>query len=323
MADSMVAMSASLFEGPEKKVELVVTPQTPSLRGFPDERWQRVVKAAGADALSVLKNEQCTAFLLSESSLFVYDDYLVMITCGQTQLVDAVKEILSFVATDNVALLVYERKNENFPQRQPTSFFDDAKELAQLIEGHAVRFGGEHGHCVQMFHSAHPFEPCDGDTTVEVLMHGIDANVARQFSAGRLPDNTTLAEQSGIASLIPNFDIDEYAFSPSGYSLNALDGERYCTIHVTPERWGSYASFETNSDLGGQISSVISGLVELFKPRSFDVVSFVPSGCVDATVEGYTLGDHVVHRLGGYDVTFLQFNRPVTEPRDAYRFDLP
>ena len=78
----------TFFEGPEKKLELAVTDGV-SLRAQGDEFWNRVVAASGAHVLSVLRGESCDAYLLSESSLFVFDGYLTMITCGQTRLVDA------------------------------------------------------------------------------------------------------------------------------------------------------------------------------------------------------------------------------------------
>merc|ERR1719317_1362241 len=40
--------------------------------------------------------------------------------------------------------------------------------------------------------------------------------------------------------------IDAHSFVPCGYSLNALDGEYYWCIHVTPQAQYSYVSFETN-----------------------------------------------------------------------------
>ncbi|MEZ6189114.1 MAG: hypothetical protein R3F62_29460 [Planctomycetota bacterium] len=43
--------------------------------------WERVVEAARAQILSQISTSQCDAYLLSESSLFVYDDRFALITC--------------------------------------------------------------------------------------------------------------------------------------------------------------------------------------------------------------------------------------------------
>ena len=79
--------TAGFFEGTEKKVELVIDSSLPSLRSRGDEYWNRIVRLAGARVLSKIANDSCNAYLLSESSLFVFDHKLVMITCGTTCLI--------------------------------------------------------------------------------------------------------------------------------------------------------------------------------------------------------------------------------------------
>ena len=70
-------MPLPFFEGPEKKVELAVVDGHPSLRALGEAFWRGVVKAANADVLSVLSNAHLDAYLLSESSLFVYDGFCI------------------------------------------------------------------------------------------------------------------------------------------------------------------------------------------------------------------------------------------------------
>lgn len=57
-----------------------------------------------------------------------------------------------------------------------------------------------------------------------------------------------LSQTLGITDLLPGATLDSFLFSPCGYSSNAVQGDRYATIHVTPEPDYSYASFETNLD---------------------------------------------------------------------------
>ncbi len=271
--------------------------------------------------LSVLRSEHCDSYLLSESSLFVFDDWFVMITCGQTKLVDAVEEVLRVIPPESIAFFVYERKNEHYPEHQPTTFYDDARKLQSMLPGRAIRFGDEHGHYIQMFHSTRPFRPDTTDPTLEVLMHAIDRDVADRFVGGA-SEAGGMAQNLGIDRILPGFVTSEHVFEPAGYSLNALKGAEYYTIHVTPEAAGSYASFETNYDFRGGLNDLVSAIVSLFQPRAFDVLTFLPDADAKLSVQGYSLGDHVVDALGGYRVSYFQYFVPPTGPRAPHRLTL-
>jgi len=312
----------SFFEGPEKKLEVVVTPGFPPLRSLGDEAWHRIVESAGAKVLSVVRSEHSDAYLLSESSLFVFDDWFVLITCGQTTLVDAVPQILRLIPQQSIAFLVYERKSEHFPEHQPTTFQDDARRLQTMLPGRALRFGDGHGRYVQMFHTTRPYTPEKNDPTLEVLMHMIDEDVAEQFTPTRLPGGTSVAVSSGIDAILPGFTTSEHVFDPAGYSLNAVKGEEYYAFHVTPQATGSYVSFETNYDFRGHFDGLVGSIVELFRPRAFDVVTFIPEGEPEPPVTGYELGDHVAHTLGGYRVSYFQYFAPPRGPRSACEVEL-
>ncbi|MCB9603399.1 MAG: adenosylmethionine decarboxylase [Sandaracinus sp.] len=302
----------TFFEGPEKKIELVVAPGGPKLRALGEATWHRVVELARAQILSVIRDERCDAYLLSESSLFVYDDHVAMITCGRTRLVDAAEHLVERIGVEHVALLVYERKNEHFPERQPSTFYEDAERLHALVPGRALRFGDEHAHHVHVFHSTRPYEAEANDSTLEILMHGLRPEAAAQFIGIRPPANETIAERTGITKILPGFSIDEHAFTPAGYSMNALRDGVYYTIHVTPEDLGSYVSFETNADLRGQIDAVVARVLDVFRPRSFDVVTFAPAGAEpeDVRPDAFLLRDRVAASFGGYDVDFRHFSLP-------------
>lgn len=312
----------SFFEAPEKKLEVVVTPDFPPLRSLGDGVWRGIVEAAGAKVISVLRTEHADAYLLSESSLFVFDDWFVLITCGRTTLVDAVPELLRSIPKDSIAFLVYERKSEHFPEQQTTTFYEDARRLKHMIPGRALCFGDEHGRYVNMFHSDRPFTPEKNDPTLEVLMHVIDEDVARQFACGSPGPAALLARSSGIDAILPGFTTSEHVFNPAGYSLNALKGEEYYTVHVTPETTGSYVSFETNYDFRGQLGGLVGSILELFRPKAFDVVTFLPEAEPTLSVSGYQLGDHVIQAVNGYRVDYFQYSVPPAGPRPAREIDL-
>ena len=319
------SMKPSFFEGPEKKVELVVHPKHPSLRSWSETKWRTLVQRAKAEILSVLRNEHCDAYLLSESSLFVYDDHLTMITCGRTTLVDAALQLIEWIGPQNIALLIYERKNEHFPERQLSTFYEDAQRLHSHLAGRAYRFGDEHDHHIHMFCASHDFSPEENDTTLEILMHGLPANTAERFVGCTPLAKTMIAQSCGITSILPRFQIDEHAFTPAGYSMNGLRGKDYYTIHVTPESLGSYVSFETNVDFRGTLANLVSAVVDLFQPRSFDVLAFVPSANSKEQFElsSYRIKDRVMTTSSGYDIRYWHCYRPIHQSQPPSEIVLP
>lgn len=311
----MTQANSSFFEGTEKKLELIVDRSAPPLRGLGGDVWRRVVESSGARVLSRIQGSACEAYLLSESSLFVFDHKMIMITCGQTRLVAAVETLLDSVPADQVVFFVYERKNEVFPHRQPTSFFDDVDQLRRRLPGTAFRFGDAGDHHVYLYQLDRPFSGAAGDLTLEILMHGIDAGVRSKF---RGPDPARVRELTGIDGVLPGFVVDDHLFEPSGYSLNAVDGDLYWTVHVTPEEMGSYVSFETNYRDRGGLDNLVRRVLNIFRPRSFDLLFFDSCGEWRFTDDSYRLRDHVDQSMRcGYRVRFMSFYRPPTGARRA------
>ena len=208
-------MTPTLFEGPEKKLELAVVDGHPPLRGLGDSFWQSVVEVAGARVLSRRSNDYFDAYLLSESSLFVYDNFVTMITCGQTELVNSVRRILDEVEKSAIAVCFYERKHEHFPHAQPSSFYEDARVLREQLDGRALRFGAEHEHAVYLFHTERAHVPDPDDVTIEVLMHGIDERRAALFREGPSASDS-LADALNLHALVPGAELDEHRFHPVG-----------------------------------------------------------------------------------------------------------
>ena len=69
------------------------------------------------------------AYLLSESSLFVWDDRILILTCGQTKLIRSVLLMIEEFGAEKMASVIYQRKNEFRADEQHSSFLDDVEEL--------------------------------------------------------------------------------------------------------------------------------------------------------------------------------------------------
>jgi S-adenosylmethionine decarboxylase len=310
------------FEGPEKKVELALLPGQPSLRSRGHDYWKGIVAKANAQVLSTVSNESLDAYLLSESSLFVADSWLTMITCGRTDLVSAVVQLGQDLGIANFQYLVYERKNAHFQEYQPSNFFDDVRRLTDAMPGKSYRFGDGDDHHVFLFHLEKPYQPATEDLTLEILMHGIDPQAARVFMFGPQRKREFIKEKSGVWSIFPGFQVDDYLFEPMGYSLNAIRGAKYYTIHVTPQKIGSYVSFETNC-VEDDANETITKVLELFKPQSCDVLLFQPQGARKRTRCHYPLKRAVRQNLScGYRVSFDHHFKPVEGAAPAFEIVL-
>ncbi|KAJ2635360.1 spermidine resistance protein [Coemansia sp. RSA 1286] len=148
----------------------------------------------------------------------------------------------------------------------------------------------DHRHRAPM--AAGPAQSLSEDTTVEILMTGLDPERMRVMYLGAASETEGAAggkaveKESGISGIYPNSASDSYLFTPCGFSLNGLQGDGYYTIHVTPEPHCSYASFETNVSRDSSINldspEGIKRLVEqvttVFGPRFVTVTVFKARG---------------------------------------------
>lgn len=313
----MFSANIPLFEGAEKKLELILSSPQADLRCNSDDRWQKVVQSSRSEIISKISTAYLDAYLLSESSLLVWEDRILMITCGRTTLVNALPEILTFVDARDVAQVFYEQKNYIFPQDQPTSFEDDLECLLKYFPGENFRLGPSRDDHIHVFCSTHRPAARRPDITLQVLMSDLDAGRMEIFRTHTAGAEGEIEEHSGLAALYPRMLKDRHIFSPPGYSINGILEADYFTVHVTPQTTGSYASFETNiieKDYSGILNSVIS----IFRPGRFSVVltSSMDDRClplhatVKGRVPGYGVTDNCLQEFKtGYAATFLNYRK--------------
>ncbi|KAF9306953.1 spermidine resistance protein [Mortierella antarctica] len=369
---------AGSFEGPEKLLEIWFGPAPYLLQGIrtiPDELvkdiseedtlggsdryglrivpkpvWDEMLAIVKCQVLNTIQNDCMDAFLLSESSFFVYPHKLILKTCGTTTLLMALPKILeiaqNYCGLEKVWRVFYSRKTFMFPDRQLHVHRDWKDEVAFLDRhfdhGSAYTVGkvnGDHwclyltapqddclSHITSRRNSvtsdvAESVQACDindevvvvgghenaplsidtreclsgkvespaspgspgspnysssssvasssssisvassassasylypsHDQTVEILMTNLNHEAMKRFY--QRPDDVPgtvggvrVDQETGLAGLFPQAQLDSFLFTPCGYSANALQDGNYYTIHVTPEPVCSYASFETN-----------------------------------------------------------------------------
>ena len=164
--------------GPEKLLEVWFSASPASLpartapnglKAVPSEQWKEMLDLVNCKVLSIVESEDVDAYLLSESSMFVFPHKLILKTCGTTTLLCGLPRILEIAAVtagfphavcDSIAGLpptatpyrvFYSRKNFLFPDRQRgphRSWRDEVKSLDKLFLGGSAymigKMNGEH-----------------------------------------------------------------------------------------------------------------------------------------------------------------------------------
>lgn len=168
--------STNAFEGPEKLLEVWFAPsattlppgaQPDGLKTVSAETWVGMLDMVNCKILSVLKSDTVDAYLLSESSMFVFPHKLILKTCGTTTLLLGLQRMLHIAARDagfpfhnatsadeiraaaTPYRVFYSRKNFLFPDKQHgphRSWKQEVKYLDDMFEsGSAYMVGKMNG----------------------------------------------------------------------------------------------------------------------------------------------------------------------------------
>lgn len=191
--------------GPEKLLEVWFGPSPQDLLGsteptglkvVPVEIWKDMLDLVNCKVLSIIESDDVDAYLLSESSMFVFPHKLILKTCGTTTLLSGLPRILEIAALyagfrKNTApasrgiktaaapyRVFYSRKNFLFPDRQRgphRSWRDEVKAMDQLFLGGSAymigKMNGEHWYLylTEPFTVLTPPSTPSNDTPVKVL----------------------------------------------------------------------------------------------------------------------------------------------------------
>lgn len=271
------------FEGTEKLLELwfeSTRPGCKSLRLIPRFELDEICKLAECEIISEMHNESCDSYVLSESSLFVSDNRLILKTCGTTVPLNALDKIMicakKYANQTELTNVFYSRKNFLRPSMQPevhSSIDDECMHLDKYVKnGTAYCLGGLRDDRWYLYTCNPPRAYLSkADHTLEIIMQDLDREVMDTFTMEQSVDGYHATKLSGIDKLVPsNTKIDSKLFEPCGYSMNGLigDTDEYVTIHVTPEPEYSYVSFETNQSQLCLFSQLVK-VIATFRPNRF------------------------------------------------------
>jgi len=321
------------FEGPEKKLEMHFRPIPGNARGLRDiekSTWDEILALSHISILSIKSNDHFDAYLLSESSLFVYPYKIYLKTCGISSPLLCTPALSDLTEKINSALerVLYSRRNFLFPVSQcyPHRSMDEEEGyLKQFFpSGQSVHLGkhDDPDHWF-LFEAIVANSPGSGSRDIvippsfEITMTGkLCPRTMTNFWATNnglantgTPGELKIAEKTGISQLIEGVEIDEYAFSPCGFSLNGMKDDGFITIHITPQDEFAYVSYETNIS-GLDYHKLRDGILQIFRPEKFTMlITNAGSSITDLTDSEYLLTVRTDTLLNGLPVFFERCQR--------------
>ncbi|PIN21882.1 S-adenosylmethionine decarboxylase [Handroanthus impetiginosus] len=239
-----------------------------------------------------------------------------MKTCGTTKLLHSIPQILKLA--DSLSLAVqsvrYSRGTFIFENSQPAPHRSFAEEIAYLNSffkngsGYLLgdpKFPNRNWHIYVAVGDSQPAVNPTAAVNLEMCMTGLDREKAAVFFKNSGCDGE-MTKKSGINQIIPSHEICDFEFDPCGYSMNAIEGAAYSTVHVTPEDGFSYASYEAMGlDMGSiGLNPLVKRVLKCFEPGQFSVAVTCPGGGLledvwSGDVEGYMCESGVLQPLAG------------------------
>jgi hypothetical protein len=251
------------FDAAEKLLEIELCDGAPSLRALGGAAWSEIVVASGGAILESRAGRLVDAHVLSESSLFVRDRSMSLLTCGRTDLGRGFEALVERIGLDVIEAVRLSRERDRYPSAARSTFEDDVAAITRVREGTTLE------------------SICDGAVlrTFEAssLHSALDFRV---FGAGlgTGPSRILRSERGAIAPLLARF-ADTFAaefsqvhhFEPSGCSMNLVRGGDAACVHVSPEATADVASIETSSADVGVRLALLEEFERVFQPARISV----------------------------------------------------
>jgi S-adenosylmethionine decarboxylase len=327
--------------GPEKLLEvwfapgpyaLPATAASNGLKSVCTETWKEMLDVVNCKVLSVIESEHVDAYLLSESSMFVFNHKLILKTCGTTTLLWGLPHILEIAASmagfphhkvstlkgmKNAATpyrVFYSRKNFLFPDKQRgphRSWKDEVRYLDNMFSGGSAymvgKMNGDHWYLYLTSPNTiltPPLTP-DRETSTETKVLQFPVEAATAYCKGALGNDDETLEIL-MTDLEPEnakqFYLENASAVAEGRYFQRVNGARQ---EVVGSLGDSMDSVSVNSNVSGRVS---------IQDDTFDIFTsdFSDNGGLtleeefrypeELSTEGHSLGTVVSETCGLSDV---------------------
>jgi S-adenosylmethionine decarboxylase len=320
--------------GPEKLLEVWFAPAPDALppgakknglKMVSAETWKIVLDRVNCKVLSVVGSDHIDAYLLSESSMFVFPHKVILKTCGTTTLLWGLRDMLRIAAVDagfpctnpkdslKIAAIpyrvFYSRKNFLFPDKQQGPHRSWKQEVQFLDH----MFNGGNAYMIGKMNGDHWY--------LYLTTPNTDLTPPRTPESERAETETKILELPSSYSVGPRaLEHDDETLEILMTDLEPSNAKKFYLEHasaVAEGKWSQRAQLarkqaaESLGDLGGvdMTSSALSGTtagsseeIDVFSNTSSDNGAFTPDDEMEfpaeLSTEGHALGTVVSESCG-------------------------
>lgn len=330
---------ANDLSGPEKLLEVWFAPapdalpasaERNGLKAVSPETWKSMLDLVHCEVLSIVESEHVDAYLLSESSMFVFNHKLILKTCGTTTLLWGLPRMLDIAASVGFPhsthstlkgmpaaatpyRVFYSRKNFLFPDKQRgphRSWNDEVAFLDNLFEGGSAymvgKMNGDHWYLYLTSPNSavtRPATPSDGEPATETKRlsfpsgksNGNDDETLEILMTDLEPENAKqfyLENASAVAEARHLQKANE-ARQAAASNLGDISSEKFQDLSMSSTTAGSLAQDEIEVFSNTSEENAAGGLTP-----DTDVEAFPE----ELSTEGHALGTVVSEACGLSDV---------------------
>lgn len=221
------------------------------------ETWREILRPAGVGILSEVRLGTSRAYVLSESSLFIRSDEVILVTCGRSNIVQALAGILQHEPPPIDAFMFEARAAEKTSAAE-RRFAADSERLGGLLPAAlGSRTFSDHEACFY-FTARCSATTCRTETT-RALMHGPRKDPCSE--------SVHVSLRTKLRPMLGEFVQDDWRFEPSGYSANFLGRFGSACMHYSPDA-ANYLSFELSAPVTSARSD-LADLVSVLEPQDW------------------------------------------------------
>ncbi|KAG2361328.1 S-adenosylmethionine decarboxylase [Suillus spraguei] len=311
VGDCYLPYTSTPFEGPEKLLEIWFAPSPAhvpdahapkngriGLRNVQKQVWEDMLDIVKCKVLSVIEGEEIDAYLLSESSLFVFPHRIILKTCGTTLNLLGLPRILEiahkFASLPSVYRCFYSRKSFMFPERQlgPHREWKDEVSFLDAIfpNGAAYTVGKVNGDHWLLYLTTPGQSGANGEAAPS-SPNSFSLSPLQSENGEEIETNQTLQNVETDTPFTQDYTIE---ILMSNLSHKA----RECFFLAPPVQ---DAPLESPSIIGRTLSSTI-GISDLFPPHltTLDAYAFDPCGYSSNALLKWSDGIEDGHNGEGY-----------------------